>query len=226
MLHRSLTRIFCPIVLASWLPSAAMAQTQSQGFYATLYGQHSQIAASNFTESGALGAGQGLRAEFGSGFGLGGDLGYRYGNGWASEVEWNYRRHPLNALRKDGSQLSRDGDFASNILLINGLRRFQMSGGWTPYLGAGIGWVQEIDMDIAPSHAGAQRGYSAGSKSAFQFIAGAEYMLSPKWRLIADARWLRISPVRLDNEESNPGGSAGPLKYTPVSVQLGVRYSF
>lgn len=226
MLHRSLTRIFCPIVLASWLPSAAMAQTQSQGFYATLYGQHSQIAASNFTESGALGAGQGLRVEFGSGFGLGGDLGYRYGNGWASEVEWNYRRHPLNALRKDGSQLSRDGDFASNILLINGLRRFQMSGGWTPYLGAGIGWVQEIDMDIAPSHAGAQRGYSAGSKSAFQFIAGAEYMLSPKWRLIADARWLRISPVRLDNEESNPGGSAGPLKYTPVSVQLGVRYSF
>lgn len=226
MLHRSLTRIFCPIVLASWLPSAAMAQTQSQGFYATLYGQHSQIAASNFTESGALGAGQGLRAEFGSGFGLGGDLGYRYGNGWASEVEWNYRRHPLNALRKDGSQLSRDGDFASNILLINGLRRFQMSGGLTPYLGAGIGWVQEIDMDIAPSHAGAQRGYSAGSKSAFQFIAGAEYMLSPKWRLIADARWLRISPVRLDNEESNPGGSAGPLKYTPVSVQLGVRYSF
>lgn len=226
MLQRSLTYFIGPLLCASLMPAAAIAQADSKGFYATIYAQQSRIDASNFTESGAMGAGSGLRAEFGTGLGFGGDIGYRYGNGWASEIEWNYRSHALNALRQGSSKLTRDGDFASNILLINGLRRFSMGGGWTPYVGAGIGWVQEIDIDMTPSNAGAERGYSAGSKSAFQLIGGVEYELTPRWRLTADARWLRVGSVRLDNELGNPGGSASPLKYNPISVQVGLRYSF
>lgn len=214
-----------PLLCASLLPAAALAQVEPKGFYGTLYGQYSRIGSSNFTESGALGAGSGLYAEFGAGFGWGGDFGWRYGNGWAAEVEWNYRSHGLDALRRGGTQLARDGDFASNTLLINGLRRFPTAGAWTPYLGAGIGWVQEIDIDITPSAGGAERGY-ATSKFAFQLIAGVEYALTPQWRLTADARWLRVGSVRLNNEEGNGGGSAGPLDYNPFSVQVGVRYSF
>lgn len=213
------------LLCASLLPAAALAQAEPKGFYATVYGQHSRIGASSFAESGALGAGNGLRAEFGGGLGLGGDLGWRYGNGWAAEVEWNYRSHPLDTLRQGGAVLAREGDFASNILLVNGLRRFP-GGAWTPYVGAGIGWVQEIDIDLAPAAGAAERGYSAGSKVAFQLIAGGEYALTPRWSLAADARWLRVGSVRLDNEEGNPGGSAGALSYKPFSVQVGLRYRF
>jgi opacity protein-like surface antigen len=226
MFQRSLTYFIGHLLCASLMPAAAMAQADSKGFYATIYAQQSRIGSSNFTESGTQGAGNGLRAEFGSGLGFGGDIGYRYGNGWASEIEWNYRRYSLDALRQGSSNLTRDGDFASNILLINGLRRFSMGGGWTPYVGAGIGWVQEIDIDLTPSNAGAERGYSASSKSALQLIGGVEYELTPRWRLTADARWLRVGSVRLDNEVGNPGGSASPLKYNPISVQVGLRYSF
>lgn len=226
MIYRPLRRMLSPFLFTVLVPAVAMAQAEPKGFYATIYGQHSRLGSFSFTESGALGAGSGLRAEFGSGVGFGGDIGYRYGNGWAAEVEWNYRRHSLDALRQGGSNLARDGDFASNIVLINGVRRFQMSGGWTPYVGAGIGWVQEIDIDITPGNAGAERGYSAGSKSAFQLIGGVEYPLTPRWRLTADMRWLRAGSVRLDNEAGNPGGTASPLKYNPLSVQLGIRYSF
>lgn len=226
MFQRYLNYVIGPLLCASLMPATAMAQADSKGFYATIYAQQSRIGSSNFTESGALGAGNGLRAEFGTGLGFGGDIGYRYGNGWASEIEWNYRRHSLDALRQGSRNLTRDGDFASNILLINGLRRFSMGGGWTPYVGAGIGWVQEIDIDMTPSNAGAERGYSASSKSALQFIGGVEYALTPQWRLTADARWLRVGSVRLDNAVGNPGGSASSVDYNPVSVQVGLRYSF
>lgn len=33
-----------------------------------------------------------MTSRFGNGLGLGGDIGFRYGNGWASELEWNWRR--------------------------------------------------------------------------------------------------------------------------------------
>jgi len=226
MFQRSFSRLLGPLLCVSLIPAAALAQVESKGFYATIYGQHSRVGSSNFTESGALGAGLGLRAEFGSGVGFGGDFGWRYGNGWAAEVEWNYRSHSLDALRQGGANLARDGDFASNTLLIHGLRRFPTTSAWTPYVGAGVGWVQEIDIDVAPSTGGPERSYSASSKFAFQLIAGVEYALTSQWRLIADARWLRAGSVRLDNEAGNPGGSAGSLTYNPFSVQVGIRYNF
>lgn len=225
MFRRFRYPLLASLLLASLSPVAALAQAEPKGFYVTVYGQYSRLGSSNLSESGALGAGNGLRAEFGSGSGFGADFGWRYGNGWAAEVEWNYRSHALDSLKQGGSTLSRDGDFASNILFVNGLRRFPGNGALTPYLGGGIGWVQEIDFDITPSAGGTSRSYS-GNKFAFQLIAGIEYALTPNWRLTADARWLRAGSVQLDNEAGNSGGRAGPLDYNPVSVQVGLRYSF
>ena len=225
MCLRHSTRYVAPLLL-SLLPAAALAQAEPKGFYVTAYGQYSRIGSSSFTESGASGAGGGLTADFGAGTGLGGDVGYRYGNGWAVEVEWNYRSHSLDSLRRGGADLARDGDFASNVVLLNGLYRFASPRPWTPYLGAGIGWVQEIDLDITPVGGGAERSYSTGNRVAFQLIAGVEYALTPQWRLSADARWLRVGSVRMDNEYGNGGGSVSSLDYNPFSVQIGLRYSF
>jgi outer membrane autotransporter protein len=225
MLQRSLSQLLGPLLCVGLVPTSALAQAEPKGFYATIYGQSSRITSSDLTESGAGGAGTGLRAEFGNGWGFGGDFGYRYGNGWAAEVEWNYRRHALKSLKGGSATIASDGDYASNTLLINGLRRFPSGGAWTPYLGAGIGWVQEIDIDLTPSAGGGERSYST-NKFAYQLIAGTEYAITPQWRLTADARWLRVGSVSLDNETGNPGGTIGPLKYNPVSVQVGVRYSF
>lgn len=226
MFQRISPRFLVPMLCVSLTPAASLAQAESKGFYVTLYGQHSRIGSSSFSESGSLGAGSGLRAEFGSGTGWGADVGWRYGNGWAAEVEWNYRSHSLDTLQQGGTTRARSGDFASNVLLVNGVRRFPTSGEWTPYVGGGLGWVQEIDFDITPMGSGANRSYSASNKFAFQLIAGIEYALTPNWRLTADTRWMRVGSVRLDNERGNSGGSAGSLEYNPLSVQVGLRYSF
>ena len=225
MLLRPFPRFVGPL-LACLLPGTAFAQTEPKGFYVTAYGQYSRIGSSTFTESGAQGAGSGLTAEFGSGLGLGGDVGYRYGNGWAAEVEWNYRSHALDSLRRGGADLARDGDFASNIVLLNGLYRFASARPWIPYVGAGIGWVQEIDIHITPAAGGSERGYSASNRFAFQLIAGVEYALTPRWRLTADVRWLRVGSVQMDNESGNGGGSVRSPEYNPFSVQVGLRYGF
>jgi outer membrane protein len=226
MFSRPSCRYVGPLLCAMLLPATAWAQSEQKGFYVTLYGQYSTLGSSTFTESGPAGAGSGLQAEFSAGTGWGGDFGWRYGNGWAAEVEWNYRSHPLDSLRRAGVNVASDGDFASNTILLNGLRRFPGGGAWTPYLGAGLGWVQEIDIDIKPTGGNVERGYSASSKFAVQLIAGTEYAITPNWRLTADARWLRVGSVTLDNEAANRGGTAGPLDYNPFSVQVGVRYAF
>lgn len=226
MFVRLPSRLVAPVLCAVLLPAAASAQVEPRGFYVTLYGQYSNLGSSTLTETGPNGAGSGLRAEFGGGSGWGGDFGWRYGNGWAAEIEWNYRSHNLDSLSKAGLNLASDGDFASNTFLLNGLRRFPTGGAWTPYIGAGLGWVQEIDIDIKPIGGGVERSYSKSGEFAFQLIAGAEYAITPNWRLTADARWLRVGSVTLDNEVANSGGKAGPLDYNPFSVQVGIRYSF
>jgi opacity protein-like surface antigen len=212
------------LLLASCLPAAALAQAEPKGHYLTAYGQLSRIGSSTLTESGAQGGGAGLQARFGRGLGGGGDFGYRFGNGWAAEVEWNYRSHSLSSLRRGSTTLARQGDFASNTLLVNGVRRFASSRAWTPYVGAGVGVVLEIDLDLQPEGNGTSRAYSSSGRVVPQLIGGVEYALTPMWRLVSDARWLRVGALEATNASGNSGGRVRSPTYNPLSVQVGVRY--
>jgi len=204
--------------------SPLLAQTEPRGYYATIYGQASQLRSTTFNEIGNAGFGSGLKADFGSGFGLGGDIGFRYGNGWAAEVEWNYRSHDLKSLKKGSATLLNDGDLASNILFVNGLRRFvSPDRSWVPFVGLGIGWVQEIDFDLNTSTN--KRAWSDQGKIAMQLIGGAEFKLNDAWRLVADVRFLRLGSVELPAEEGVTG-RLDKVNYNPVSVQLGIRRVF
>ena len=204
--------------------SPLLAQTEPRGYYATIYGQVSQLRSTTFNEIGNAGFGSGLKADFGSGFGLGGDIGYRYGNGWAAEVEWNLRRHDVKSVKKGNATLVNDGDFASSILFVNGLRRFvSPDRSWIPFVGLGVGWVQEIDIDLDSS--ATKRAWSDQGKIAMQLIGGAEFKLNDSWRLVADVRVLRLGGVELP-AESGVTGRLNKPNYNPVSVQLGVRRVF
>jgi opacity protein-like surface antigen len=117
-----------------------------------------------------------------------------------------------------------DGDFASNIFFVNGLRRFPGAvGKWTPYIGAGVGWVQEIDFDL--NSVGADRAWSKQGKIGLQLIGGAEIPLNKDWSLAADIRMLRLGRVELPAEEGVMGRLSKP-SYNPVSVQIGLRRIF
>jgi opacity protein-like surface antigen len=202
----------------------ALAQSEPPGFYVTAYAQASRLSSTSFDEIGNAHLGAGLKAEFDAGLGLGGDIGYKYGNGWAAEFEWNWRRHELKSLTRRGASTVNEGDFASNILFVNGLRHFTLSeGGWTPYVGLGVGWVQEIDFDI---NAGAtERAWSKQGDIGVQLIGGVEFPLADAWSLTADVRLLRLGKHELTAEEGVTGRLAKP-GYNPLSVQIGVRRRF
>jgi hypothetical protein len=199
------------------------AQTETPGFYASVYAQTSRLGSTTFDEIGNAGLGSGLRADFDGGVGFGGDIGYRYGNGWAAEFEWNWRRHDLKSLQGGGTAVT-DGDFASNIFFVNGLRRFVgEKGGWIPYTGVGVGWVQEIDFDL--NSGVTERAWSKQGKVAVQLIGGVEIPLNNLWSVVADARIMRVGSVELPAEEGVTGRLSRP-SYNPVSVQLGLRRMF
>lgn len=208
--------------LAAALP--VLAQDEPRGLYATAYVQASRLGSTGFDEIGTANLGAGLKAEFDTGLGLGGDIGFRYGNGWAAEFEWNWRRHDLQSLRGRAGLPVTDGDFASNILFVNGLRRFARPGsGWVPYAGLGLGWVQEIDFDL---NSGAiERAWSEQGDFGVQLMAGAEFPLAESWRLTADLRYLRVGSVDLPAEEGVTGRLTQP-RYNPLSVQIGLRRLF
>jgi opacity protein-like surface antigen len=220
-------RSLYPATLLACITIAAMplqAQTETPGFYATVYAQSSWLSSTDFDERGSAGFGSGLKAEFDGGIGFGGDFGYAYGNGWAAEFEWNWRRHDLQSLRRAGATLVTDGDFASNILFLNGVRRFTSSSrSWVPYAGAGLGWVQEIDFDL--NSGPAERAWADQGAFGVQLMAGAEIPLSDSWRLTADVRLLRVGSVELPAEEGVTGLLAEP-DYNPFSVQIGLRRKF
>jgi len=201
--------------------TTATLSKEEPGSYLNLYTGTSNLSSTNLTESRPAASTLNGKAKFGSGVGLGGSYGYRYGNGWAAEIQWDYRRHDL----KNVAGTTLDGDFASNTLFLNGYYRFDKIGSIRPFLGAGIGWTQEIDIDITRN--GQELSYSRSGGAAIQAIAGGEYDISEKWSLVGDLRWMRVNSGTFKAENAASGGVlVGKPKYQPVSLNLGLSYKF
>lgn len=159
------------------------------------------------------------KASFDGGIGLGGAIGQRYGNGWAAEVAWDYRSHDLKRI--GGERVS--GDFASTAVFINGYYRFQKVGMIRPYVGGGVGYATEIDMDV--SRDGAEQEYSRRGGLALQAILGGEMELTERWSVSADVRWMRLGSGSFKSTNAGAELSGNP-KYQPTALHVGVAYQF
>ncbi len=198
------------------LPVAAQ---DKAGWYGNVYGGSSSLTSTNLSETRSSAPTLAGKAAFGSGTGLGGGIGYRYGNGWAAELAWDYRSHDLKRI--DGVPVS--GDFASTTAFLNGYYRFQKVGAVRPFVGAGVGYVTEIDMDL--SRGGSEQEYSRRGGLATQAIVGGEVDLSDRWSVSADLRWTQMGSGTF--KSTNPDASlGGKPKYQPTSLNVGVTYRF
>ncbi|MFM8609298.1 MAG: outer membrane beta-barrel protein [Burkholderiaceae bacterium] len=209
------------IAAAAALTATASLATDAAGSYIHLYGGPSTLSSTQLGESRPGLPTLNGKASFASNIGLGGAYGYRYGNGWAAEIQWDYRRHYLKSI----AGATYDGDFASNVLFVNGYYRFNKVGSFRPLIGAGIGWAQETDIDIARN--GQELSYSRSGGMAVQAIVGGEMDLAKKWSLVGDVRWMRINSGSFKAENTAAGATLlGQPKYQPVSVNLGITYKF
>lgn len=161
-------------------------------------------------------------SSYDNGFATGVAFGYRYGNGFSSEIDWEYRRNDNDSVAF-GTDKYEEGDIASNTLYLNGYYTFaEAFGKVRPYVGAGVGWIQEIDLDLERS--GSETSYSSDGDIAWQLMAGLETPLDKNWRLQGEMRYTRVAGVDLEQE----GGSdrITDLDYDAWAVGVGVIYDF
>lgn len=192
-------------------------------FYLKPHAALSIVQDNDFGQSGIAAAGATGDGSYGSGFSTGLALGYRYGNGLSAEIDWEYRRNDNDAVTfSDGTRFT-DGDIASNTFYLNGYYTFaEALGRVRPYVGAGIGWIQEIDLDLETG--GVETSYSGDGDIAWQLMAGVETPLARNWRLQGEVRYTRVAGV--DLEQEGGAGRITDLDYDAWTVGVGVIYDF
>ena len=200
------------------IPLSAAAQDEA-GFYASAYGGVPAAPSTSFSEFRPTGPGVGGTAKFGGGLGFGAAVGRRFGNGWAVELALDERG---NYLRRVGG-VEVDGNIFSELVLLNVYYRFPARGALRPFIGAGLGYVIALDIDVDRN--GSEQEYSREGGVGVQAIVGVEYSLAPRWRLTGDARWTSVESGTF--KASNAGNKLiGKPKYRPASLNVGVTYLF
>lgn len=201
--------------------AAPVVRADEAGWYLKPYGGLSQL--SDTKGDRVDGTAQWADVSVDPGFLAGLGFGYRYNARWAAEVAWEYRTNDSETRLADGTVFD-DGNYASNVFFLNGYYYLSPRGKWQPYLGAGLGWVQEIDIDL--EGAGPEQSFAGDGDVMLQVFAGVDYAFNDRLSMNLELRYARLSGVDLDAESGPAGGSIEDLDYDPVSLAAGITYRF
>ncbi len=195
----------------------------SDGWYARTWGGYSALSDTDgsILDYGFEGSEDRIDVSTEGGFTAGAGIGYRYGPRIGVEVAWEYRTNDSETVLAAGPQFP-DGNYASNTFFLNGFYYLNRRGPWEPYLGAGLAWVQEVDIDL--EDAGAEQSFSGDGDVGIQVFVGTNYRLSEHWSAHGELRYGSISGIDLEGE--NVGGVIRDFDYKPVTAQLGLSYNF
>jgi len=157
--------------------------------------------------------------EYKTGWAMGANGGYAFGNGIRTEAELTYRHSQANAITGDNSGAA-GGGIHNWSLMGNALYDFDTGTRFTPYVGAGIG-TSLVDADnLRTINGGELNGNRYGF--AYQGIAGVAYGLDGGWAFTADYRYFATTDLRF---KSNTGTRAD-TENTSHNLMLGLRYTF
>ena len=157
-----------------------------------------------------------------TGFTGGIGIGYRYTDRVAVEFGWEYRSNDSETTLNDISEFD-DGNYASNIFYLNGHYQFEKNDKWQPYVGAGLTWVEEIDIDLERN--GDELSYSGDGDVGYQVFAGINYDLNQTWKLQSELRYGSITDIDLEGE-GNDVGEFDSIDYETTTLQIGLVYDF
>jgi outer membrane protein W len=212
------------LILASSILISNIAFADDTGkWYVKLYSGISTLSDQSTKQTDVASAGASGKIKNDSGFMAGGSVGYNYTNNLSVELAWDYRSNDSKTNFSDGSRFN-DGDFASNIFFVNGRYTFDpvAQTNLRPYIGGGLGYVEEIDVDLKSG--GVERSYSKNSEMAYQFMAGITYPLTEKIDLDAGLRYVRVDNIKLKRESGS--GELRNVDYDPLSLAVGLSYKF
>ncbi|MEM7587727.1 MAG: OmpW family outer membrane protein, partial [Acidobacteriota bacterium] len=132
------------------------------------------------------------------------------------ELDYLYRSNDFDRVTfADGRTVS-DGNYASVTIGANAYYRFRRDSAFQPYLGAGIGWIQEVDVDFEEN--GVETSFET-DELGLQLMAGFRWTSESRWLVDAQLRWLSASGVTM---ESELGAGTVEADYKPLTLLVGV----
>ncbi|MEM6484932.1 MAG: OmpW family outer membrane protein [Pseudomonadota bacterium] len=162
-----------------------------------------------------------LSVDTSGGFAAGTGVGYRFTDNFAAELAWEYRSNDSEVDFDSGASFD-DGNYASSTFFLNGYYYLPSRGAWEPYLGLGLAWAQEIDIDLEGN--GPEQSFSGDGDVGIQVFAGVSYRINPNWSAQGELRYGRITGLDLKGE-GNPG-TISDFDYEPLTLQIGLKYEF
>lgn len=155
------------------------------------------------------------KAEYDTGFGITGALGYDFGQ-FRVEGEVGYRKNDYDKVGASGQpKVNAGGDVTAWDLMVNGYFDIETKTPFTPYIGGGIGGVF---LDSSAVNAG---GITISSDNdsvfAYQVIAGVAYTFSKVWMMQLEYRFLGTTDPTFGNTDS---------EYMSNNLFIGIRYNF
>jgi opacity protein-like surface antigen len=147
--------------------------------------------------------------------------GYRFNRSVGAELEYVYRSNDIDKIKAPGGAIVADGgDLASVAIMANGFYFLDTSERWSPYLGIGVGLLQEIDSDVQLVGDNDQTDLE-DEVFAWQAMVGAEVPIDERWRFFGEGRFLSAPGPTL----ANSAGSYD-VDYQNLSVMVGLGYQF
>lgn len=181
----------------------------------------SQLNDTQGVSQNVLGSDGPLEVDLSNGFNAGLGFGYHYSDQFSVEAFWEYRSNDSEVNLTNG-QVFTDGNYASNTFFLNGKYALYTSDDWHFYSGAGLGWVQEIDIDLEQGDI--EYSYSGDGDIAWQVFAGFDYTINNQTSLTLELRHGQISGIDLDGE--GVPGSITDLDYRPTTFEIGLKWRF
>ena len=162
-------------------------------------------------------------ADFDASFAGGGSFGYYLTDNWRVEGEVMYRRNDMKDITLGGVGASTGGDFASLSLGVSALYEFQPTDNprLKTYVGAGVAFVQEIDIDFEIDSA--ETSFET-DETALQLQAGARYDLNDRMFVDLTARYLTVSSAKMEF----PADTSRTIEadYSPLTLSVGLGWRF
>ncbi|MEM6456920.1 MAG: porin family protein [Acidobacteriota bacterium] len=147
-------------------------------------------------------------------------FGIRLSEHWEVDLEYLYRTSELSELTFPDGMRFTEGDFSSVTVSASLNYVFRAGQRWRPYVGAGLGWVQEVDIDF--EDASGETSFETDDFG-YQLQAGIRYEASDRWAASFEFRTFDAGEIELEAED---GPGTVTSDYTPLNVLVGVRYRF
>ncbi|MHA1523808.1 MAG: outer membrane protein, partial [Alphaproteobacteria bacterium] len=173
----------------------------------------------------------GGRITHGDGWACGVGVGHQFGQYFRADVTLEYRGpFEVEGIRDPlvGGSIGQKTDIQSLVTMFNGYVDLGTYGGFTPYLGAGIGVAYNMMDDVLLPQTGFETLGANNFSFAWALMAGTSYDLTDRLALDAGYRYIDYGAARSSTKGSD-GSSVPKITVKQLAaheIRLGLRYAF